>query len=85
MNGAIPAELYNLCVGKFERTWRGKNGELNCPQKEQCCHYHPRLECLTAAEPTFVGPSLVIPSDVKCVLTVIQKMHVLQTFGINLF
>ncbi len=84
-NGIIPPEPYNLCVGRFEkREWRDKSGKLNCPQRESCAHYHPRLECIAAVEPSFVGQSLVIPDDVLQGLSDVHKMYMLHTFNINI-
>ena len=81
--GEIPAAPHNLAVARMEiHQWRNKRGELQKSSKESASHYHVRLSCIQAVEPSFVGKSLLVPSDINCLLSAIHKEHLQREFDL---
>ena len=61
-DGGVPPSPYNLVIARAERcTFRNTSGELITPHRETICHYHCKLDCIRAAEQSFVPSSLSIP------------------------
>lgn len=83
-DGSIPAPPFDLIIARAERrSFRDKFGTLVTPQREQVCHYHLRLDCVKAAEPTFVAVALRVPEDVSLQLGVVHKEYLRLVFGIR--
>ena len=83
-DGNIPAPPFNLVVARAERrSFRDKFGTLVTPQKEQACHYHLRLCCIKAAEPTFVPLSLRVPQDIVPSLNMVHREYLRLVFGVH--
>ena len=81
--GEIPAGPHNLAVARMEiHQWRNNRGELKKSSKESASHYHARLSCIQAVEPSFVGKSLLVPSDIVGLLLSIHKEHLQREFGL---
>lgn len=84
-NGTIPSPPYNLAIARAEqRQYRNSSGTVVTPRKESNAHYHCRLECVRAVEPTFVPFSLHIPNDVHGQLIAIHREYLKGAFGLGL-
>jgi len=66
MNGTIYCQPYNLCVSRLERMpyWHNGSKSWCTPVKESNAHYCANLSSLQASNPSFVGRSLLIPSEI---------------------
>lgn len=52
-NRVTPPAPYSITVAGMERhQWRDKNGELQTSSKEGASHYHAKLSCIRAVEPS---------------------------------
>lgn len=70
-----PNNTMNLVVARAER--RLVSNLATGAQffgKESNSHYHLRLSCLRGADPNFTGANIVIPTEVKNVLSTNQRM-----------
>ena len=47
-------------------------------------HYHARLACVHAGDPTFLPSALAIPADAALVLTALHQELLLLEFGLQL-
>lgn len=84
-DSTIPTPPFNLAVARSEkRQFRDKMGNLITPQNEQTCHYHLRLDCIGAVEPTFVAQALKIPADILPSLTIVHKEYLKLVFKLVL-
>ena len=82
-DGGVPPSPYNLITARAERcTFRNTSGELITPRRETICHYHCKIECIRAAEASFVSSSLSIPADIRQRLDRIHVEYLQQAFGI---
>ena len=73
---------FNYCVARKEkRQYLDENGQLKTPSRQSDAHYHLRVACIKAAEPSFVTSSLVIPDDIQ--LTEVHECYFVQDFGFN--
>ena len=45
--------------------------------RESNSHYHAHMHCLRQASPSFSGGDLVVPEDVKKVLSPVQKFYLI--------
>ena len=43
--------------------------------RESNSHYHLHLLCLMKVDPSFIGKNLVVPEELKPLLTAVQKMY----------
>jgi hypothetical protein len=59
-----------------------QRGAIQKSSKESASHYHARLSCIQAVEPSFVGKSLLLPSDIHCLLSSIHKEHIHREFDL---
>ena len=50
--------------------------------RESNSHYHLHLLCLKKADPSFIGKSLVVPEELKPLLTAVQKINLAACFDI---
>ena len=84
-DGSIPNPPFDAVIARAERrSFRDKNGVLITPRQEQTCHYHLRLDCVKAVEPTFVPLALQVPGDVLPSLTFIHREYLRLLFGLEL-
>ena len=83
-DGGVPPSPYNLVIARAERctAFRNTSGVLITPRRETICHYHCKLDCIRAAEPSFVPSSLSIPTDIRQPLDRIHVEYLQQAFGI---
>ena len=83
-DGNIPSPPHDIVVALLERRqFRDSSGCLKTPSRPSAAHYHVRLSCLRASDPSFVPTSLIIPSDVT--LTSQHRELLLLEFGLQLF
>ena len=69
-DGSIPNPPHDVVVARLEkRQFRDQTGSLKTPYKPSAVHYHARLPCICAGDPSFVPSSLIIPPDVAALLT----------------
>ena len=69
-DGSIPNPPHDFVVARLEkRPFRDHCGILKTPYKQSAAHYHARLPCIRAGDPSFVPSSLVIPPDVAAGLS----------------
>ena len=69
-DGYIPSPPHDVVVARLEkRHFQDQSGTLKTPYKPSAAHYHARLACIRAGDPSFVPFSLVIPPDVATVLS----------------
>ena len=83
-NGELQPPPYDYCVARQERrpyTDRA-SGQLRTPSRESDSHYHLRVKCIKAVEPSFICTSLVIPEDLP--LTDTHKAYIKEEFQISL-
>ena len=67
---------------KERRTYKDpQTGQLCTPTRESDAHYHLRVACIQAAEPSFVPCSLVIPDGLP--LTECHKNYITKEFGLR--
>ena len=77
-SGVIPNPPHDIVVARLEkRQYHDPSGVLKTPAKPSAAHYHPRLSCIKAANPTFVPVSLHIPSDIRLALS-FEHIQLLQ-------
>ena len=50
--------------------------------RESNSHYHLHLLCLKKADPSFIGKNLVVPEELKPLLTAVQKMYLAACFDV---
>ena len=68
-NGSIPAPPFDFVVARMEkRPFRTASGDLQTPAYASAAHYHARLTCIKAADPSFVPSALRVPNDVRVLL-----------------
>lgn len=83
-DGKVPAPPFDLVVARAERrSFRDKFGTLITPQKEQPSHYHLRLDCIRAVEPTFVSQALRVPQDIMPLINAVHREYLRLLFGLN--
>ena len=80
-SGTVTQAPFDFCVARKERqTYKDpQTGQLCTPTRESDAHYHLRVSCIQAAEPSFVPCSLVIPNGVP------QKLHYKRVRSEGLF
>ena len=84
-DGKIPSPPYDLAIARAERRpYRDTSGNLRTPQKATAAHYHCRIECVKAGEPTFVPASLRIPSDIYSQLCSVHREYLRMVFGLSM-
>ena len=84
-DGKIPSPPYDLAIARAERRpYRDTSGNLRTPQKATAAHYHRRIECVKAGEPTFVPASLRIPSDIYSQLCSVHREYLRMVFGLSM-
>ena len=84
-DGSIPGPPYDVVVAHLEkRPFRDPTGAMRTPSRASAAHYHVRLACLRATDPSFVSSTLVIPPDLATFLTVQHKELLLLEFGLHL-
>ena len=63
----MPKAPFDLAVARFEcRSFRDKNGELHTLAREQA---HLKSSCIQVVAPNFVPSNVLIPADVRPLLT----------------
>ena len=74
---------FDFCEARKEwRTYKDPQiGELCTPARESDAHYHLRVACIQAAEPSFVPYLLVIPDGLP--LTECHKNYITKEFGVK--
>lgn len=81
LNGNIPDPSYDIVVARLEkRPYRDQSGMLKTPYRASAAHYHARLACVSAGDPSFIPYSLVIPPDVSVQLSLLHRQHLQQEF-----
>lgn len=61
-SGVIPAPPFNFCVARKERRpFYDKDGKRRVPGRATDAHYHLRMSCIIAEEPSFQGGFFVVP------------------------
>ena len=79
-SGTVTDAPIDFCVARKER-WTYKDpqmGQLCTPTRESDAHYHLRVSCIQAAEPSFV-PCLLVISD-GLPLTECHKNYITKDF-----
>ena len=83
--GRIEDPPFDFCVSRMERRpYPTPEGNFRIPTRASNCHYHLRMCCITAVEPSFVGKALKIPKEVECYLLQVHQMYLANEFGIQL-
>ena len=83
-DGTISLPPYDLTIARAERRpYRDHSGNLITPQKESNAHYHCRVACVTAAEPSFIPRSLHVPTDIYHQLGPIHREYLNGEFGLG--
>ena len=81
-DGAILALPFDYVIAGMERrSFRNASGTLQTPLHPSAAHYHARMSCVRAAEPSFVRSNLRIPSDVIPFLTTSHLEYLRLEFG----
>ena len=81
-DGAILAPPFDYVIAGMERrSFRNASGTLQTPLHPSAAHYHARMSCVRAAEPSFVRSNLRIPSDVIPLLTASHLEYLRLEFG----
>ena len=84
-DGSIPSPPYDIIIAHLEkRPFRDQSGALKTPSRASAAHYHARLACVHAGDPTFLPSALVIPADVAMMLTALHQELLLMDFGLQL-
>ena len=84
-DGSIPNPPNDLVVARLERRqFRDSSGTLKTPSRASAAHYHARLACVRAGDPSFIASSLLIPADVGTVLTAQHQELLLLEFGLQI-
>lgn len=82
---SIPSPPYDIVIARLEkRPFRDQGGTLKTPSRASAAHYHARLACVRAGDPSFLPSALVIPADVAVVLTTLHQELLLLEFGLQL-
>ena len=88
--GTVTEASIDFCVASKERrTYKDpQTGQLCTLTRESDAHYHLRVSCIQAAEPSFVPSSLVIPDGLplpaqSATKTTLQKSSVWEPFRFN--
>ena len=83
--GTVTDAPFDFCVARKERrTYKDpQTGQLCTPARELDAHYHFRVACIQAAEPSFVPCSLVIPDGLP--LTECHENYVTKEFGLRAY
>ena len=83
-DGAIPSPPFDIVIARLERRqFRDASGTLKTPAKPSAAHYHFRLACIRACEPSFLPSGLVVPRDVAGLLYPLHKQHLQFEFGVQ--
>ena len=82
-SGTVTDAPFDFCVARKERrTYKDpQTGQLCTPTRESDSHYHLRVSCIQAAEPSFMPCSLVIPHGLP--LTECHKNYIAKEFGLR--
>ena len=82
-SGTVTEAPFDFCVARKERrTYKDpQKGQLCTPTRESGAHYHLRVSCIQAAEPSFVPCSLVIPNGLP--LADCHKSYITKEFGLR--
>ena len=84
VDGCVPKAPFDLAVARFERrSFRDKNGELHTPAREQAVHYHLKPSCIQVVAPNFVLSNVLIPADVRPLLTSVHKEYLRLMFSVQ--
>ena len=80
----MPKAPFDLAVARFEhRSFRDKNGELHTPAREQAVHYHLKPSRIQVVAPNFVLSNVLIPADVRPLLTSVHKEYLRLMFSVQ--
>ena len=83
--GRIEESPFDFCVSRMERRpYPTPEGNFRIPARASNCHYHLRMCCITAVEPSFAEKALKISNEVKCCLLQVNQMYLANEFGIQL-
>ena len=67
--GTLPQPPDDLIVSRMEcRPFVAPDGTVKVPSKPSAVHYHFKMECLSAASPSFHPSTMVLPSEYMSVL-----------------
>ena len=84
VDGSIPNPPNDIVVARLEkRPFRDQSGALKTASRASAAHYHARLGCVRAGDPSFVPSALLIPADIAVVLTAQHKELLLTEFGLQ--
>ena len=82
-SGTVTDTPFDFCVArKKRRTYKDpQTGQLCTKTRESDAHYHLRVSCIQAAEPSFMPCSLVIPDGLP--LSECHKNYITKEFGLR--
>ena len=84
VDGTIPNPPHDIVVARLEtRPFRDQSGNLKTPSRASAAHYHARLACVRAGDPSFIPSSLVISADIAMVLSTQHRELLLFEFGLQ--
>lgn len=80
----VPAPPFDFVVARVEKKcFRDSTGVLRTPSRPSAAHYHLRLACIRAVEPSFIPSTLNIPQDVTCLFSAQHCHHLQLEFGLQ--
>ena len=76
----------HVVVARLERRpFRDPSGTLKTPSRASAAHYHARLWCVCAGDPSFTPTSLVIPTDLAVILSLQHHQLLELEFGLRVY
>lgn len=83
-DGSVPSAPYDIVIARFEaRPYPDKSGVMHTPSKATACHYHCRLCCVRAVEPSFLPSTLKVSVDIVPYLTMAHLNYLQLEFQLS--